>query len=254
MRATFEARIARAGDLAKAYPSASEILKFYCELAAFQKPIFEDVQTRRETDVRYLLRYFPDLMAFVRRLGPEPLADFGDRHLESLAVQEQVLLSCWERAPFDDVTRETGQFFGRVLVQPFAEYLATRGDMQLPAAVQPVCPFCHARPAVAILNGEGEGAKRWLQCSLCGTEWPYRRVICPGCGEEDKDQLPVYIAPDFDHVRVDACDTCQTYVKSVDLTRNGLAVPVVDEIATVALNIWAEDRGYSKLEPNLLGM
>jgi formate dehydrogenase maturation protein FdhE len=28
----------------------------------------------------------------------------------------------------------------------------------------------------------------------------------------------------------------------------------VDEIATVALNIWAEEHGYSKLEPNLLGM
>jgi len=40
----------------------------------------------------------------------------------------------------------------------------------------------------------------------------------------------------------------------VDLTKNGHAVPVVDEIATVALNIWAEEHGYSKLEPNLLGM
>jgi hypothetical protein len=26
----------------------------------------------------------------------------------------------------------------------------------------------------------------------------------------------------------------------VDLTKNGRAVPVVDEIATVALNIWAD--------------
>jgi formate dehydrogenase maturation protein FdhE len=31
-------------------------------------------------------------------------------------------------------------------------------------------------------------------------------------------------------------------------------VPVVDEIATVALNIWAEEHGYAKLEANLLGM
>jgi formate dehydrogenase maturation protein FdhE len=40
----------------------------------------------------------------------------------------------------------------------------------------------------------------------------------------------------------------------VDLTRDGHAVPVVDELATVALNIWAENQGYLKLEPNLLGL
>jgi FdhE protein len=45
-----------------------------------------------------------------------------------------------------------------------------------------------------------------------------------------------------------------TYIKSVDLTRDGRAVPVVDELATVALNVWAEKQGYTKLESNLLGL
>jgi FdhE protein len=40
----------------------------------------------------------------------------------------------------------------------------------------------------------------------------------------------------------------------VDLSRNGMAVPVVDEIATVSLNLWAEEHGYAKDEVNLLGM
>jgi FdhE protein len=53
---------------------------------------------------------------------------------------------------------------------------------------------------------------------------------------------------------VEACDSCQTYIKSVDLTKNGLAVPVVDELATIALNLWAEENGYRKLQLNLLGM
>jgi formate dehydrogenase maturation protein FdhE len=53
---------------------------------------------------------------------------------------------------------------------------------------------------------------------------------------------------------VDACDTCQTYLKSIDLTKDGHAIPTVDEIATVALNIWAEGRDYVKLETNVLGM
>jgi FdhE protein len=58
----------------------------------------------------------------------------------------------------------------------------------------------------------------------------------------------------MDHIRVDACEQCKTYIKSIDLTRDGHAVPVVDELATVALNIWAEDRGYAKLESNLFGL
>ena len=32
------------------------------------------------------------------------------------------------------------------------------------------------------------------------------------------------------------------------------AVPVVDELVTLSLNIWAEESGYGKREPNLLGM
>jgi FdhE protein len=66
--------------------------------------------------------------------------------------------------------------------------------------------------------------------------------------------LPIYIAEGFDYVRVDACNTCRTYIKSIDLTKNGHAVPIVDEIATVALNIWAEEHDYAKLELNLLEM
>jgi formate dehydrogenase maturation protein FdhE len=51
------------------------------------------------------------------------------------------------------------------------------------------------------------------------TEWLYRRVVCPSCGEENKDKLPIYIAAELDYMRVDACDSCQTYLKSVDLTK-----------------------------------
>jgi FdhE protein len=64
----------------------------------------------------------------------------------------------------------------------------------------------------------------------------------------------VYTAEEVGYVRIEACDSCHTYIKAVDLSRNGLAVPVVDELATVSLNIWAEEHGYAKLQVNLLGM
>ena len=62
-----------------------------------------------------------------------------------------------------------------------------------------------------------------------------------------------YSAPEIAHVRVDVCDTCHTYLKSIDLTKIGLAVPIVDELATIPLDLWAREHGYVKLQNNLLG-
>jgi formate dehydrogenase maturation protein FdhE len=62
-----------------------------------------------------------------------------------------------------------------------------------------------------------------------------------------------YAAPEIAHVRVDVCDTCHTYLKTVDLTKLGLAVPVVDELAGIPLDLWAREHGYGKLQMNLLG-
>ncbi len=146
-------------------------------------------------------------------------------------------------------TGEAEQFFWRVVTQPYAEQSRKPGE-----ATGSTCPSCGSKPVVGVLRGEGDGAKRALICSLCGSEWPYRRLICANCGEEDKNKLPVYTAAQIDYVRVEACDTCHTYLKSVDLTKDGFAVPVVDEIATVALNLWADENGYTKIETNVLGM
>ena len=103
------------------------------------------------------------------------------------------------------------------------------------------------------MRPQGDGAKRSLLCSFCLLEWNFRRIVCPACGEEDPYTLPRYSAAEFPHVRVEACDSCKTYLKSVDLTVNGLAVPIVDEIAAAPLDLWAGEHGYSKIELNLVG-
>ena len=251
MKASHDDRIARAVELRTTYRAARDLLAFYRELALYQKPVYEELRSSEQTDVRALVKYFPALLELVRRTGPERLAKFGSEHLQARRAQEELLIKSWDHR--DSALSEAGRFYGRVLVQPYAEYLASRGLPDTGTA-EAICPFCGARPVAAVLRGEGDGAKRWLLCSLCSTEWPFRRVVCPNCGEEDKDRVPVYTAAEFDHVRVEACEVCKTYLKSVDLTRNGRAVPVVDELATVALNIWAENQGYAKLESNLLGL
>ena len=251
---SFDQRIARAIELSNTFPSASSILSFYREIAGFQKSVSASVEAEGSTEVRALVRHFPALLGLVQRIGPVPAAEYGRANLRDRDAQEGLLAGYWEQEAISGILGDdAARFYARILLQPFGEYLASRGDIQTDRA-EPVCPFCGSRPVVAVLRGEGDGGKRWLLCSLCATEWQYRRVICPGCGEENKDKLPIYIASEYDYIRVDACDNCRTYIKSVDMTKNGHAVPVVEEIATVALNIWAEEHGYLKLEPNLLGM
>jgi FdhE protein len=55
-------------------------------------------------------------------------------------------------------------------------------------------------------------------------------------------------------VRVSACQECRAYVEEVDLSRDGLAVPVVDDLATIPLDLVAVEEGYRKVELNLIGL
>ena len=93
-----------------------------------------------------------------------------------------------------------------------------------------------------------------MVCSFCLAEWEFRRIVCPGCGEENDKMLPVFTANEFDFIRVECCDTCKIYIKGMDLTKNGRAEPLIDELATTPLDLWAQEHGYAKLQSNLLGM
>ena|SRR5579871_3365511 len=234
---SFDQRIARADELA----SSSEILSFYQKLAGFQKEIHESLRAAAATGLAALEPYFVPLRELIAHHGPPGLAD----HVEGFS--KEVLEAVWRGAAPDFHRR----FLARTLLQPYAEYLASRADIPWKPDAR-TCPFCSAWPVAGVLRGEGDGAKRWMLCSLCSTEWPFRRVLCWNCGEEDKDKLPLYSAAEFPNVRIDACDSCRVYIKSVDLTKDGRAVPVVDEMASVALDIWADEHGYAKLQPNLL--
>lgn len=140
-----------------------------------------------------------------------------------------------------------------IFLQPYAEYLADQREPISVDGTPSTCPLCGGKPIVGVLRPEGDGAKKSLLCMLCAHEWAFRRIYCPACGEERESQMAYYAAPEIAHVRVDVCDTCHTYLKSIDLTKTGLAVPVVDELATIPLDLWAREHGYEKLQINLLG-
>jgi FdhE protein len=139
-------------------------------------------------------------------------------------------------------------------LQPYAELLRSGAQPRPARAAHALCPFCNRKPGLGVLRQMGDGGARSMVCSFCVAEWEFRRIVCPGCGEENDRNLPVFSASDFDYIRVECCDACKTYIKSVDLTKNGHAEPLVDELASAPLDLWAREHGYAKLQNNLMGM
>jgi FdhE protein len=251
---TWDLRIARASELSKKHSAVAELLGFYQSLARLQKSVYESVAAANDHDISFLLRHFPALSRLIMQSGSPALKEAAAA-LEEASEDERLALltGFWQHeVESQDLSAEYA-FFAHALLQPFAEYLAEKTNSATQSS-PPLCPFCGSKPQLAVLRPEGDGAKRFLLCSLCGTEWFFRRVLCPNCAEENKEKLPVFTAEEFDYVRVDACDTCHTYIKSIDLSKNGKAVPVVDELATVSLNLWAQENSYQKLQPNLFGV
>ena len=188
----------------------------------------------------------------MQQKGPSKLAllaaETGRLSLEEQRdLLESYLLSGDNNQP------ESISFFARVLFQPYAEALVATLNGPSSDSSASVCPVCDARPQLAVLRPEGDGGKRYLVCSFCGTEWEFRRILCPHCGEVDHQKLPRYSSEDFLALRVEACDTCKHYLKSVDMTIDGLAVPIVDEVASAPLDVWAIEHGFTKISPNLMG-
>jgi formate dehydrogenase accessory protein FdhE len=280
----WESRIRRATDLASVYPSAAEGLNFYVRVTTFQKSLYGEVKKaladspktssdrplRDELDLFLLLPRFPAFLSLIQQIAPAPLAQAA----ASLAQQgpggwQHAIEDFWHGdAELDVTTYDTedlqpGQGLATtssarslawMFLQPYAEYLAGHRTIAIVDGTPFTCPLCGGKPFVAVLRSEGDGAKKSLICMLCAHEWSFRRIYCPACGEEREPQMGFYSAPEIAHVRVDVCDSCHTYLKSIDLTKTGLAVPVVDELATIPLDLWAREHGYEKLQINLLGL
>jgi formate dehydrogenase accessory protein FdhE len=280
--AKWDRRIRRANELAASYPFAAEGLRYYARVATFQKDIYREIQKalanaprissdrplRDELDFFLLLPKFPGFLSIVQKIAPAPLAQVAaNLAMKGSAAWQCAIEEFWysdsgftgtedvqQNESFDQSGGSSSErALAWIFLQPYAEYLADHREVTIVDGTPSTCPLCGGKPAVGVLRSEGDGAKKSLICMLCAHEWAFRRIYCPACGEEREPQMAYYSAPEIAHVRVDVCDTCRTYLKSVDLTKTGLAVAVVDELATIPLDLWAREHGYQKLQINLLG-
>lgn len=262
MKESWDKLIERAELLASQRRESRELLAFYAMLVRSQKQIYEYLRSKKswlpsgvlERDLPVLRVMLPTLLKTVASLGPDALANQARVLVEANESDlDQLLIEYW-RTPSDL------QFFGKAFLQPYARWLSETGaksrDRNLGGG-ENRCPFCEGKPQVSVLQikeSSSESGGRDLICATCLTVWPFKRVVCASCLEEDPAKIGYYHSPEYDHVRIEACDTCKHYIKAVDLTRYGFAVPLVDEVAAAPLDLWAREQGYTKIEMNLLGL
>jgi FdhE protein len=255
-------RIRRAEDLADKFSFAKEMLSFYGHVVRFQDDLEQKlvrmagqqpaIGTELGADhLQVLLGGFSAFLRLCREQGPAGMADVVTSiHERGTDFEAALLQAVWVGS---DADRAQGTL-AKAFLQPCAELLRSRASLSFQNYVSAVCPFCQRKPVAGVLRSVGEGAARSLFCSFCSQEWNFRRIVCAGCGEENPQKLPVYEATEFTQVRVECCDTCKTYLKTIDLSKDGHADVIVDEIASMPLDLWARQRGYAKLQNNLLGM
>jgi FdhE protein len=106
------------------------------------------------------------------------------------------------------------------------------------------CPICGNVPGLSMFKSEGE---RFLICSFCWHKWPYLRMHCPFCENNDTRTIDYFYSEEEREYRIDVCHKCNKYIKTVDTrkTERVLYLPL-EQISTLHLDIKAKEIG---LEP-----
>ena len=107
------------------------------------------------------------------------------------------------------------------------------------------CPICGKEPKIGEIRDEEEG-KRYLFCHQCGFKWYFHRIKCPFCGNEEQHSLAYFEVEGEERYRVDVCNKCRRYIKTVELPKSSEEPNLdVEDIATLHLDMIAYDEGYN---------
>lgn len=269
----------RVGELRSRQGFARQLLDFYGALLGVQEKAFGDAESARPKS-HELAAYAAEVVApavidVSVAAGPERLRSQVLHRLGRVHPRDMV-----ERWIASEEQPMVDAYVARATLGPILEALAeVRASCAGPRDAMH-CPECGGLPQLGYFAPSPEDlatGPRRLLCARCAATWGYPRMTCAACGENDAAKLTILSehgttsgergsvvrglegagrrAPDavFPHIRIEACETCRRYALNVDLSVVPVAVPVVDELAAIPLDLYARDRGYTKIIPNLMG-
>lgn len=219
---------------------------------------FQDVTEHLSAALELLL---PIMEGAFPALAPE-LATLR-RALDTGSIDAAALATRGDRAtiaPPPGVSPEVTAFVAGEALRPFIERQARdlAPVLRTMPWARPVCPVCGGGPGFSRLQRErddsefitGHGGVRFLHCATCATEWRYKRVSCPGCGNEEPERLGLLATPERPFERADTCDACKRYILCLDATEFiNLPDPSISALAMLPLELHARQAGYVPLMP-----
>jgi len=280
----FTDRRRRTEVLRSRHAFAREPLDFYGALIGVQEQAYEGAISARPPA--------GDLVAYVAELvvpavvdaslaaGPAKLREAVAQRFESADPRE--LVAAWIQGGEQTMV---DRFLARASVGPVLEALGPEAASSCSGVRDHLhCPGCGGPPQLtyfALPSEDLASGGRFLLCARCHGSWGYARMTCPGCGEDSSSRLPIFSEEGtasgergsvvrglegrlgqhraaagkavFPHIRIEACVSCRRYLLSIDLAADPTAVPVVDELAALPLDLYARERGFTKIIPNLMG-
>jgi len=247
------ARRRRASHLGAQWPHAAEMLRLYGALLDVQEPAGLDARGERpgaDALPGYVAaRVVPAIVAATVAAGPRALAEA----LREPPRDPEAAVRRWLAGESQSATEE---YVARAATGPVLEAVGAAG-LARPAA-DGGCPHCGGRPQLAYVTESTESLltpPRRLLCCRCGGTWVHPRLACAACGERASARLPIFADEErLPALRADACESCHRYLITVDVRRDPAAVPEVDELVALPLDLHARERGFAKIVPNLMGI
>lgn len=277
-------RRVRTAELRLRHTFARELLDFYGALLEVQEHAHEEAISARPA-ARDLVPYVaemvvPAVVDVSIAAGPAQMRDAVARSLATTNPRD--LVAAWVRGEEQVMV---DRYLARASLGPVLEALGPEAGASCTGVRdQRHCPSCGGPPQLsyfALPKEDLAAGGRFLLCARCHSSWGYARMTCPGCGEDSSSQLPIFNEEGtasgergsvvrglqgrlagyggaehravFPHIRIEACDTCRRYLLNVDLASDSKAVPLVDELAALPLDLYAREQGFSKITPNLMG-
>jgi FdhE protein len=214
-------------------------------------------------DLEAAQRLFHTISAIGQRATPKmrdeipriiDAAEAGELDLRALLSRHYDALHLGHEAERCGLDKGILAFLVQASIRPCLEvHMEQLQDSLDPEAwLQGECPLCGSPPQMAQLRDEG--GKRYLQCSFCGCQWRWERIACPSCSNKAMESLHYLYAEEEEAYRVDLCDQCKGYIKTVD-SRKLDYEPYLDleDIVTIHLDILAVEKGYQRSAPNPWG-
>jgi hypothetical protein len=273
----------RAEALRAHHPFAGEVLTLYLALLDVWKEA-GDAAREQAPEAQALARWagehvLPRVVEATVEAGPDLLAGGAQKLMEEDGAGGALV--AWLSGPGDDLD-PVGRYLARASLRGPLEALEDGADA---CAKDPSprggrrCPSCGGLPQLSFRADTGDqlaSGRRSLLCARCGASWGYSSNTCASCGETGGARRTIYAErrewpvvghahaaapgrkagapmPMFPHLRIEGCGSCNRYLIDVDLGNDARAVPEVDELAALPLDLYAAERGLSKITPNLMG-